>query len=219
MQEVEAAYTQGPAPALVDPAPALRSVGMLRPADAVDYEHDTASWFQGGGTRFVDDVLGGILGDVLSDGFGDVGSAPGGVNSMRRSATQVGGGRGEPSEADRVARAEEKALLGARHGNVDAVAEALEEHADIDTADGNGNTLLILAAQSGNKRMVKFLLRRGAFISAQNHGGNTAGHYAYEYGKPGLGDYLVQKGLDDMLLNAAGLTMYEGTRRDALENL
>ena len=104
----------------------------------------------------------------------------------------------------------EKAILACKTSNVAALEEALEHNISIDSFDEFGNTLLILASQQGDKRISKRLLRGGADINAQNLSGNTAMHYAYAYGNDALGDYLVQKGGDDGIVNADGLTCYEG---------
>ena len=111
----------------------------------------------------------------------------------------------------------------------------------VDTADEHGNTLLHLSVQQGNKRIAKFLMRRGAKINQQVHGkfeytnsslffvdsclcaqnlnGNTVLHYAFEYNFEELAEYLKEKGADDSLLNADGLTCYEGLSRKEVDNI
>lgn len=110
-----------------------------------------------------------------------------------------------------------KAILAAKSNNVAEMEDALEEDIQINTADAFGNTLLILAAQQGSKRMSKFLLRRGANLNLQSLTGNTALHYCYAYAQYDLAEYLKTKGADDSILNADGLTCYEGLSAEALQ--
>lgn len=126
----------------------------------------------------------------------------------------------EADLADRIFKAEKRALAAVSTGDFDKLEAAVDDDKiDLNTADEHGNTLLILAAQQGNKRMCKFLLRRGANINAQNLSGNTVLHYAYAYNHSELGQYLESKGADNNLLNAAGLTCYEGLRHKDLNEI
>mmetsp|Transcript_19942 Transcript_19942/g.45269 ORF Transcript_19942/g.45269 Transcript_19942/m.45269 type:complete len:211 (+) Transcript_19942:1374-2006(+) len=112
-----------------------------------------------------------------------------------------------------------KIVLGVKNENLDIVEEVLDQNISPDTMDHFGNTLLILACQQGSKRMCKFLIRRGGSINLQNHAGNTGLHYLHTFNNSSLADYLIQKGADDSLLNAEGLTCYEGLRREDVENI
>lgn len=110
----------------------------------------------------------------------------------------------------------EKAILAAKTSNVSVMEEALDrkleggEISPDDTTDELGNTLLILAAQQGSKRLCKLLLRRGANINRQNAiSGNTCLHFCYAFSHKELAKYLISKGADDTILNAAGFTCYE----------
>jgi hypothetical protein len=89
----------------------------------------------------------------------------------------------------------------------------------MDYQDGQGNSLLHIAAQNGNKRFVKLCLRRGASMNLQNFFGQTALHFAFGYGYTEVGDYLVSKGADDSILNKDGLTCYEGLGKRSIEVL
>jgi hypothetical protein len=109
-----------------------------------------------------------------------------------------------------------KAILAAKSNNVAEMEDALEEDIQVNTADTFGNTLLILAAQQGSKRMCKFLLRRGANLNLQSLTGNTALHYCYAYSQFELAEYLKAKGADDSILNADGMTCYEGLSAEDL---
>lgn len=51
----------------------------------------------------------------------------------------------------------------------------------------------------------------------QNLRGNTALHYAFAYKFQELGDYLLAKGADDGIVNAEGLTCYEGLDQEAVD--
>ncbi|KAG5190624.1 ankyrin repeat-containing domain protein [Tribonema minus] len=95
----------------------------------------------------------------------------------------------------------------------------LDDGADVDARDAAGNTLLLLAARQGHKRAVKLLLRRGATLNAQNRDGNAALHFCHAHGHAELAAYLRSKGADDALLNAQGLTCYEGLTMHELERL
>lgn len=109
-----------------------------------------------------------------------------------------------------------------------------------------GNTLLSIACQNNNKRIAKLCLRRGADINTQNVrlarslvsavagsvrltplsvcgmaqlNGQTVLHYCHEYGFHDLLDYLMDKGARDDILNADGLTCYEGLNKEAVDAL
>jgi len=102
--------------------------------------------------------------------------------------------------------------------------EDVEEYLDYgvlpqDARDENGNYLLHIAVQQGSKRLAKFLLRRGAVMNAQNNRGNTVLHYAFYYNYEELGEYLISKGADDTIVNADGLTCYEGLDKEVLQQL
>eukprot|EP00814_Leptocylindrus_danicus_P018727 CAMPEP_0116019216 /NCGR_PEP_ID=MMETSP0321-20121206/9102_1 /TAXON_ID=163516 /ORGANISM="Leptocylindrus danicus var. danicus, Strain B650" /LENGTH=1201 /DNA_ID=CAMNT_0003489739 /DNA_START=464 /DNA_END=4069 /DNA_ORIENTATION=- len=122
-------------------------------------------------------------------------------------------------QADMTFKEEQKAILAVKNSNMPMLEQVLDIGINVDTKDEHGNTLLILCCQQGNKRMSKFLLRRGAFINAQNNMGNTILHYLYEYQHTMLAEYLMTKGADDKILNAEGLTCYEGLNRSKLDEL
>lgn len=100
-----------------------------------------------------------------------------------------------------------------RCGSIDALDELLSnDPGAIHCTDRVGNSLLHIACHSNSKRMVKFALRKGLNINAQNSAGQTALHYCFAYGHRALASYLIDKGADDSIKNAEGLTPYEGTR-------
>eukprot|EP00616_Rhizochromulina_sp_CCMP1243_P013548 CAMPEP_0118993386 /NCGR_PEP_ID=MMETSP1173-20130426/54969_1 /TAXON_ID=1034831 /ORGANISM="Rhizochromulina marina cf, Strain CCMP1243" /LENGTH=185 /DNA_ID=CAMNT_0006944625 /DNA_START=26 /DNA_END=583 /DNA_ORIENTATION=- len=103
------------------------------------------------------------------------------------------------------------AVSAVKNGDLSRLEEVMDDYSvPVESKDDHGSTLLILATQQGDKRIVKFLLRRKADVNVQTNSGNTALHYAYEYGHEDLGDYLQTKGANPDLVNAEGLTCYEG---------
>lgn len=114
---------------------------------------------------------------------------------------------------------EEKLLTSARNGNLEGVTDALGMDAFIDAEDEHGNTAIVLAAQQGNKLLIKELMRRGSNLNHQNRAGCTVLHYCFEYKHQALADYLLAKGADDGLLNAEGLTCYEGLHASSVSAL
>ena len=98
-----------------------------------------------------------------------------------------------------------------RNGRFKKLTKVLDAGFKIDTMDDKGNTLLITACQNLNKRMVEMLLDRRADINHQNILGNTPLHFAMAYEPAGeLGEYLIERGADDMLENNKGLSPYDG---------
>jgi hypothetical protein len=61
-----------------------------------------------------------------------------------------------------------------------------------DTADYNGNTLPVVAAQNNNRKVLKLLLRRAASLDVQNTKGNAALHYALAYRLDALAERVRQ---------------------------
>lgn len=79
----------------------------------------------------------------------------------------------------------------------------LKKGADVNHADQNGVTLLMLHT---DKDIARELLQAGADINLADCGGNTALHYALEYGTEGDARYLIRKGADYNRLNNQGVT-------------
>jgi ankyrin repeat protein len=107
----------------------------------------------------------------------------------------------------------------ARHAKYREIEDAMNQEdwtLPIDYQDELGNTLLQVAAQNGSKRIAKLALRRGADINKQNLAGQTVLHYVFAYAFDDLAEYLQQKGADDALRNADGLTCYEGLTNEAV---
>ena len=112
-----------------------------------------------------------------------------------------------------------EAFLATKNSRIDKLEELMDNGVKVDERDGNGNTMLLIAAQQGLKRISKFLLRRGGDINAQNLSGNSILHYCFEYSFNDLAEYFISKGADDSLLNADGLTCYEGLNREKVDNI
>jgi hypothetical protein len=121
------------------------------------------------------------------------------------------------SETQRLASLYAEMASLARHSKY-AEMEVRMNQADynlpIDFQDDAGNTLLHVTAQNGLKRVAKLLLRRGGTINKQNLAGQTVLHFAQSYAFSELFDYFMSKGADDSLVNADGLTCYEGLGAD-----
>lgn len=99
----------------------------------------------------------------------------------------------------------------ARHGHHDAVSALFDRGLPVDVRDAHGNTVLAVACQNGQRRVAKAALRRGADLNAQNRKGNTPLHFCYAFGYGDtLGAYLISKGADEAVRNAAGLLPHEG---------
>lgn len=120
----------------------------------------------------------------------------------------------------------------ARNGRVKRVEDSLNAEFPVDSQDEKGNTLLLLGAQNCNRKLMELVLNRGANINHQNTAGQTALHFAMAYdtevgfieqmcchisllhprpSKQGtLGEFLIQRGADDSIENADGLTAYDG---------
>jgi hypothetical protein len=106
-----------------------------------------------------------------------------------------------------------------RHGRYKDVAAILSQGIPVDIRDEFGNTPLLIAAQNGHLKIVKMLLRSRAHINAQNHKGMSAMHFAFTFGYPELGAYLVSKGGDDALKNCDNRTCYECSSSSNLQSL
>ena len=121
-------------------------------------------------------------------------------------------------EEDHLERVHE-AFMACKNARIDKLEMLMDEGVKVDERDDKGNTMLLIAAQQGLKRISKFLLRRGADINAQNLSGNSILHYCFEYSFNELAEYFISKGADDSLLNAQGLTAYEGLSMEKVSSI
>ena len=98
-----------------------------------------------------------------------------------------------------------------RNNRMKRLRAALDAGFDLEATDEAGNTLLLVACQNVSRRAVEMCVERGANINAQNRAGNTPLHYAMAYDPDGsLGEFLIDKGANDMLENKLGLSPYDG---------
>jgi ankyrin repeat protein len=86
-----------------------------------------------------------------------------------------------------------KAVLGDR---LQVACVLVDNGADVNMKDSEGNTALHLAAKEGKVDAVRFLVERESSISASNNKGDTPLHVAAKNGKFEIVKYLVKKGAD-----------------------
>ena len=130
--------------------------------------------------------------------------------------------RAEVAEKQKLADDMDQLFSWCRHGKYEEIETFFEDpdcNFPINSKDGLGNTLLSVAAQNGNKRISKLCLRNGSEINTQNLNGQSLLHYCIAYGFESLAEYFMQKGADDSLVNADGLTCYEGLSIENVEGL
>ena len=90
---------------------------------------------------------------------------------------------------------------------VAAAASALLEHgADVDAADAQGWTALMVAADAGRAAVVAALAARGAAVDARNRAGGTALMVARYAGQDACASRLLDAGADAVLVDRAGHT-------------
>ncbi len=83
----------------------------------------------------------------------------------------------------------------------------LEKGVDVNAADNNGNTALILnTKEQCYKEVIKQLIRAGADVKMADNTGNTALHYALRYGNQEVARLLIKKGADYNHANNNGET-------------
>jgi hypothetical protein len=107
-------------------------------------------------------------------------------------------------------------ITATKNGDMTTIEALMDDHPEVDfktAVDDQGSTMLMLAVQQSSKRFTKYWLRKNSNVNHQNLQGNTALHYAFEYNQRELGEYLISKGADSLLVNAQGCTAYEGLRQ------
>jgi len=82
----------------------------------------------------------------------------------------------------------------------------LAEGADVDTADEEGNTPLMLSAKIGNPRMVKIILAHYPEMNRVNNSGYTALMIASAQGQIHIVEKLLENGASVDITNQSGLT-------------
>jgi hypothetical protein len=100
----------------------------------------------------------------------------------------------------------------ARHGRHKEVETSLAAGFDPNYMDSFGNTLFHVACQNGIKRICKLAIKYGGDMDAQNLKGNTGVHFLFAYGYADVGEYFIEKGASDQILNEVGKNCREGIR-------
>ena len=91
----------------------------------------------------------------------------------------------------------DEALLAAiRHNNLAAVSAALRAGANVNAADGEGNTALMLAAEKASEDIVRLLLRYAPHVNATDQNEATAVWFAIKYNRIGVVRLLLDKGVN-----------------------
>lgn len=96
-----------------------------------------------------------------------------------------------------------EAVKGRQIGVVSAILKRIE---NIDQADGNGMTALMMASRDGALPIVRLLLKAGANPSAADREGRTALHWASWSGNALVADALLDAGADINAQNREGQT-------------
>ncbi|CAI5506880.1 unnamed protein product, partial [Closterium sp. Naga37s-1] len=92
-------------------------------------------------------------------------------------------------------------VQGARYGDVEDVAAALDGGADAGLADDEGRTALHMAAANGHTEIARLLIQRGAPVNAVNRQGNTPLHWAAVNGRDSMVHLLIAAGASPSALN------------------
>lgn len=90
--------------------------------------------------------------------------------------------------------------------NVDTLSQGRLKGADVNIADVNGNTPLMVAAASGDKDLVQLLLEKQAQVNTYNNSGVTALIAASFNGRREIVQLLLEKGADIYAKNNEGQT-------------
>jgi len=83
---------------------------------------------------------------------------------------------------------------------------------DPNFVDTFGNSLFHVACQNGIKRIAKLAIKYGGDMDSVNLKGNTGVHFLFAYGYPEVGEYFLEKGASDRVLNEVGKNCREGIR-------
>jgi ankyrin repeat protein len=79
-------------------------------------------------------------------------------------------------------------------GNIEAVKQHLDDGADVNAKNDNGETPLHLAAMEDHKEIAELLITKGADVNAKNRGGSSVLDYATRLGQPETADLLRKHG-------------------------
>ena len=97
--------------------------------------------------------------------------------------------------------------IAAERGNIDVAMFLIENGANVNGADANGNTpLVFIINKTGNPKVIQRLLEKGASVNAQNRTGETALMYAAWHGYSAIVQLLLENRADVTLKNKQGNT-------------
>lgn len=97
--------------------------------------------------------------------------------------------------------------IAAEKGNIDVAMFLIENGANVNVADTNGNTpLVFIINKTGNPKVTQRLLEKGASVNAQNRTGETALMYAAWHGYSAIVQLLLENRADVTLKNKQGNT-------------
>ena len=97
--------------------------------------------------------------------------------------------------------------IAAEKGNIDVAMFLIENGANVNVADANGNTpLVFIINKTGNLKITERLLEKGASVNAQNRTGETALMYAAWHGHSAIVQLLLENRADVALKNRKGNT-------------
>ena len=105
-----------------------------------------------------------------------------------------------------MSEANKMLLESAQYGDIKLVQEALDNKADINSLDKDGNTVLMWTARCGHETTVKLLLNKGAKLDIQDGVGDTALMWAVVYGDETTVKLLLEAGASLDLKNFASKT-------------
>ncbi len=97
--------------------------------------------------------------------------------------------------------------IAAEKGNIDVAMFLIENGANVNVADANGNTpLVFIINKTGNPKVTQRLLEKGASVNTQNRTGETALMYAAWHGYSTIVQLLLENRADVTLKNKQGNT-------------
>lgn len=113
--------------------------------------------------------------------------------------------------------ANEDLIRSADKGDLQGIKRALQNGADVDFRDDEGETALIEATEAGNLAAVKHLVKAGAKLNLQDEEGETALHEAIEEDQIQIAKFLVKSGARANLKDKAGKTAKDLAKAKGLE--
>ena len=105
---------------------------------------------------------------------------------------------------------DEKLVTSIKTSNSNVLKQALNEGANINLADANGTTILMMAITFGQTENARILLEKGADISIEDVRGNNALHIAAMNHRNEIVKMLLLKGADINVKNKSGNTCLTG---------